>query len=63
MIGDLLDTPDPYISVYVSCAAKKTRKTRHFNNEVNPVWNEELSFVFKRARKKSKHILSHVKSG
>ena len=44
MIGDLLDTPDPYISVYVSCAAKKTRKTKHFNNIVNPNWNEELRF-------------------
>ena len=44
MIGDLLDTPDPYISVYVSCAAKKTRKTKHFNNVVNPQWNEELRF-------------------
>ena len=33
IIGDLLDTPDPYIMVHINCAAKKSQKTKHFNNE------------------------------
>ena len=33
IIGDLLDTPDPYILVHINCAAKKSQKTKHFNNE------------------------------
>ena len=45
IIGDLIDTPDPYISVDVSSAATKTQKTKYFNNCVNPKWDEELLFL------------------
>ena len=40
----IVDTPDPYVSVTVNEAIELTYKTRHIDNEKNPIWNEELNF-------------------
>ncbi|XP_041133303.1 cytosolic phospholipase A2-like isoform X1 [Polyodon spathula] len=44
-IGDLLDTPDPYVELFISSAPESRRRTRHINNDVNPKWNESYEFI------------------
>ncbi|XP_053380561.1 cytosolic phospholipase A2-like [Mercenaria mercenaria] len=41
---DTLDTPDPYVKVTIKTAPNGTQRTKHFNNDVNPDWNETLKF-------------------
>ncbi|XP_078498667.1 cytosolic phospholipase A2 [Lissotriton helveticus] len=43
--GDLLDTPDPYVELFISTAPDSRRRTKHFNNDINPVWNETFEFI------------------
>ncbi|XP_038614367.1 cytosolic phospholipase A2 isoform X2 [Tachyglossus aculeatus] len=43
--GDLLDTPDPYVELFISSTPDSRKRTRHFNNNVNPVWNETFEFI------------------
>ncbi|KAM4641657.1 cytosolic phospholipase A2 isoform 1-T2 [Discoglossus pictus] len=43
--GDLLDTPDPYVELYISSAPDGRKRTKHFNNNINPVWNETFDFI------------------
>lgn len=40
----LVDTPDPYVCLCVESAAEPKKKTSVINNNVNPVWNETLTF-------------------
>ncbi|NXS17699.1 PA24A phospholipase, partial [Mystacornis crossleyi] len=44
-IGDMLDTPDPYVELFIPTAPDCRKRTKHFNNEVNPMWNETFEFV------------------
>ncbi|XP_012584379.1 PREDICTED: cytosolic phospholipase A2 [Condylura cristata] len=44
-IGDMLDTPDPYVELFISSTPDSRKRTRHFNNDVNPVWNETFEFI------------------
>ncbi|XP_028667209.1 cytosolic phospholipase A2-like [Erpetoichthys calabaricus] len=44
-IGDLLDTPDPYVELFISSAPESRKRTRHINNDVNPQWNETFEFI------------------
>ncbi|XP_064416035.1 cytosolic phospholipase A2 [Latimeria chalumnae] len=44
-LGDLLDTPDPYVELFISSAPESRKRTRHINNDVNPTWNESFEFV------------------
>ncbi|KAM9279963.1 cytosolic phospholipase A2 isoform 2-T2 [Cariama cristata] len=44
-IGDMLDTPDPYVELFIPSAPDCRKRTRHFNNDVNPVWNETFEFI------------------
>ncbi|KAM5238145.1 cytosolic phospholipase A2 isoform 2-T2 [Ctenodactylus gundi] len=43
--GDMLDTPDPYVELFISTTPDSRKRTRHFNNDVNPVWNETFEFI------------------
>ncbi|XP_053549837.1 cytosolic phospholipase A2 [Bombina bombina] len=43
--GDLLDTPDPYVELYISSAPDGRKRTKHFNNNINPIWNESFDFI------------------
>uniref|UniRef100_A0A8C2YS19 Phospholipase A2 n=1 Tax=Chinchilla lanigera TaxID=34839 RepID=A0A8C2YS19_CHILA len=43
--GDMLDTPDPYVELFISTTPDSRKRTRHFNNEINPVWNETFEFI------------------
>uniref|UniRef100_A0A4W4FSY8 Phospholipase A2 n=1 Tax=Electrophorus electricus TaxID=8005 RepID=A0A4W4FSY8_ELEEL len=44
-LGDLLDTPDPYVELYIPTAPESRRKTRHIDNDINPEWNESFEFI------------------
>uniref|UniRef100_A0A8C0G3N8 Phospholipase A2 n=1 Tax=Chelonoidis abingdonii TaxID=106734 RepID=A0A8C0G3N8_CHEAB len=43
--GDMLDTPDPYVELFIPSAPDCRKRTKHFNNNVNPVWNETFEFI------------------
>nr|XP_033816691.1 cytosolic phospholipase A2 isoform X2 [Geotrypetes seraphini] len=43
--GDMLDTPDPYVELFISSAIDGRKKTKYFNNIINPVWNETFEFI------------------
>ncbi|MGH0173027.1 UNVERIFIED_CONTAM: hypothetical protein FKN15_020669, partial [Acipenser sinensis] len=40
-----VDTPDPYVELFISSAPESRRRTRHINNDVNPKWNESYEFI------------------
>ncbi|XP_030063405.1 cytosolic phospholipase A2 isoform X2 [Microcaecilia unicolor] len=43
--GDMLDTPDPYVELFISSAIDGRKKTKYFDNIINPVWNETFEFI------------------
>ncbi|KAJ8270308.1 hypothetical protein GJAV_G00112780 [Gymnothorax javanicus] len=44
-LGDLLDTPDPYVELFIPTAPETRKRTRHIDNNVNPEWNETFEFI------------------
>ncbi|XP_062858105.1 cytosolic phospholipase A2 [Trichomycterus rosablanca] len=44
-LGDLLDTPDPYVELFIPTAPESRKRTKHFDNDINPVWNESFEFI------------------
>uniref|UniRef100_F7AHA3 Phospholipase A2 n=1 Tax=Ciona intestinalis TaxID=7719 RepID=F7AHA3_CIOIN len=44
-LGDYMDTPDPYVVVHIRTAPDGRKATRHIDNDINPEWNEELSYL------------------
>ncbi|XP_033759860.1 cytosolic phospholipase A2-like isoform X3 [Pecten maximus] len=42
---DILDTPDPYIVLRIRTAPEGRRRTAAIDNEVNPVWAEEFTYL------------------
>ncbi|CAL8256506.1 unnamed protein product [Merluccius merluccius] len=44
-LGDLLDTPDPYVELYIPTAPESRKRTRHIDNDINPQWNETFHFI------------------
>ncbi|NXM42323.1 PA24A phospholipase, partial [Gymnorhina tibicen] len=40
-----VDTPDPYVELFIPTAPACRKRTKHFNNEVNPTWNETFEFI------------------
>ncbi|NWU85792.1 PA24A phospholipase, partial [Onychorhynchus coronatus] len=40
-----VDTPDPYVELFIPTAPDCRKRTKHFNNNVNPVWNETFEFI------------------
>lgn len=39
-----MDTPDPYVSLYIKTAPNCYQRTQTKDNDVNPVWNETFKF-------------------
>ncbi|XP_071769528.1 cytosolic phospholipase A2 isoform X1 [Centroberyx gerrardi] len=44
-LGDLLDTPDPYVELFIPTAPESRKRTRHIDNDINPKWNETFQFI------------------
>uniref|UniRef100_A0AAQ4RPZ4 Phospholipase A2 n=1 Tax=Gasterosteus aculeatus aculeatus TaxID=481459 RepID=A0AAQ4RPZ4_GASAC len=44
-LGDLLDTPDPYVELFIPTAPESRKKTKHIDNNINPEWNETFHFI------------------
>ncbi|CAG11619.1 unnamed protein product, partial [Tetraodon nigroviridis] len=44
-LGDLLDTPDPYVELFIPTAPESRKRTKHIDNDVNPKWNETFTFI------------------
>ncbi|XP_015668807.1 cytosolic phospholipase A2 [Protobothrops mucrosquamatus] len=43
--GDMLDTPDPYVELFIPTAPDSRKKTKYINNNVNPEWNETFEII------------------
>ncbi|XP_042321117.1 cytosolic phospholipase A2 [Sceloporus undulatus] len=43
--GDMLDTPDPYVELFIPTAPDSRKRTKHINNNVNPEWNETFEII------------------
>jgi len=39
-----VDTPDPYVKLYIKTAPNGKRKTKVRNNSANPIWEEVFHF-------------------
>ncbi|KAF5906235.1 cytosolic phospholipase A2-like, partial [Clarias magur] len=44
-LGDLLDTPDPYVELSIPNGPESRKRTRHIDNDINPKWNETFEFL------------------
>ncbi|KAJ7986244.1 hypothetical protein DPEC_G00337940 [Dallia pectoralis] len=44
-LGDLLDTPDPYVELFIPTSPESRKRTRHIDNNINPEWNETFNFI------------------
>ncbi|KAL0966604.1 hypothetical protein UPYG_G00297320 [Umbra pygmaea] len=44
-LGDLLDTPDPYVELFIPTAPELRKRTRHIDNDIHPKWNEKFDFI------------------
>uniref|UniRef100_H2Z676 Phospholipase A2 n=1 Tax=Ciona savignyi TaxID=51511 RepID=H2Z676_CIOSA len=44
-LGDYMDTPDPYLVVHIRTAPDGKKATKNIDNEINPEWDEELSYL------------------
>ncbi|XP_053469808.1 cytosolic phospholipase A2 [Ictalurus furcatus] len=44
-LGDLLDTPDPYVGLFIPTAPESRKRTRHIDNDINPEWDESFEFI------------------
>uniref|UniRef100_A0A7N6AC16 Phospholipase A2 n=1 Tax=Anabas testudineus TaxID=64144 RepID=A0A7N6AC16_ANATE len=44
-LGDLLDTPDPYVELFIPTAPESRKKTKHIDNDINPKWDETFHFI------------------
>ncbi|KAM6455278.1 cytosolic phospholipase A2 [Liasis olivaceus] len=43
--GDMLDTPDPYVELFIPTAPDSRKRTNYINNNVNPEWNETFEII------------------
>ncbi|XP_034978255.1 cytosolic phospholipase A2 isoform X2 [Zootoca vivipara] len=41
----MLDTPDPYVELFIPTAPDSRKRTTHINNNVNPEWNETFEMI------------------
>uniref|UniRef100_A0ABM5G994 Phospholipase A2 n=1 Tax=Pogona vitticeps TaxID=103695 RepID=A0ABM5G994_9SAUR len=40
-----VDTPDPYVELFIPTAPDSRKRTKHINNNVNPEWNETFEVI------------------
>ncbi|XP_070605110.1 cytosolic phospholipase A2 isoform X2 [Erythrolamprus reginae] len=43
--GDMLDTPDPYVELFIPTAPDSRKRTQNIDNNVNPEWNETFEII------------------
>uniref|UniRef100_A0A673K768 Phospholipase A2 n=1 Tax=Sinocyclocheilus rhinocerous TaxID=307959 RepID=A0A673K768_9TELE len=41
----VVDTPDPYVELFIPTSPESRKKTRHIDNNINPEWNETFEFI------------------
>uniref|UniRef100_A0A4W3JVC3 Phospholipase A2 n=1 Tax=Callorhinchus milii TaxID=7868 RepID=A0A4W3JVC3_CALMI len=41
----LVDTPDPYVEIFIATSPEGRKRTKYLNNIVNPEWNETFEFI------------------
>lgn len=41
----VVDTPDPYVELFIPTSPESRKKTRHIDNDINPEWNETFEFI------------------
>ncbi len=41
----VVDTPDPYVELFIPTSPESRKKTRHIDNNINPEWNEAFEFI------------------
>lgn len=39
-----VDTPDPFVSLFIKTSSNGMQRTRTIDNDVNPTWNETFKF-------------------
>ncbi|KAH3870513.1 hypothetical protein DPMN_033701 [Dreissena polymorpha] len=42
---DYVDTPDPYVKLFIRTAPEGRRQTKSRENDINPVWDENFTFL------------------
>lgn len=45
MFVHVVDTPDPYVELFIPTASESRKRTRHIDNDINPEWNENFEFI------------------
>lgn len=40
-----VDTPDPYVELFIPTAPESRKRTKHIDNNINPKWNETFHFI------------------
>uniref|UniRef100_A0A8C7PC16 Phospholipase A2 n=1 Tax=Oncorhynchus mykiss TaxID=8022 RepID=A0A8C7PC16_ONCMY len=40
-----VDTPDPYVELFIPTSPESRKRTRHIDNDINPEWNETFGFI------------------
>lgn len=41
----LVDTPDPYVELFIPTAPESRKRTKHIDNDIHPKWNETFHFI------------------
>lgn len=41
----IVDTPDPYVELFIPTAPESRKRTKHIDNDINPKWNETFHFI------------------
>uniref|UniRef100_A0A8C1V8N1 Phospholipase A2 n=1 Tax=Cyprinus carpio TaxID=7962 RepID=A0A8C1V8N1_CYPCA len=41
----VVDTPDPYVELFIPTSPESRKKTQHIDNNINPEWNEAFEFI------------------
>ncbi|KAH3870520.1 cytosolic phospholipase A2-like isoform X2 [Dreissena polymorpha] len=44
-LRDYVDTPDPYVKLFIRTAPEGRRQTKSRKNDINPVWDENFTFL------------------
>lgn len=53
-----VDTPDPYVRLFIKTAPEGRRQTKVKDNETNPKWNEEFEFLL---NEHEENVLGEIK--
>ena len=58
-----MDIPDPYVKITCQQSLEESKRTRHFEDEINPVWNECFTFHIPNTpgMKATLHVIASIK--